>query len=231
MVHDRLRARHSDARRQQVGPVFRAKQVAHVAVMRIEQHAGACPDQIGSARQEAAAGAAIALQRGDRDLAVAAQDRLGEIVDGVDVGPGFIRRRFGRFDTGEVDAVRPVVAPTHQHQHTDRLLPCPGVRCLQALALTSAHGAVVEVEVQETHAPGLFIANVLPGPAGRSEMAVERCFGNRRQCGRKDLRCRQLERVAGFLAAQVTDPYRAIDRCAQDRRLAPGDHFARRAGA
>jgi hypothetical protein len=36
--------------------------------MRIEQHAGTRPDQIGSARQEAAAGAAVALQRGDRDL-------------------------------------------------------------------------------------------------------------------------------------------------------------------
>jgi hypothetical protein len=130
-----------------------------------------------------------------------------------------------------VDAVRPVVASAHQHQHTDRPLPCPGVRRLQALALTSAHGAVVEVEVQETHAPGFFIANVLPGPAGRSEIAVERGFRNRRQCCRKDLRRRQLERVAGFLAAQVTDPYCAIDRCAQDRRLAPGDHLARRAGA
>jgi hypothetical protein len=33
--------------------------------MRIEQHAGTRPDQIGSARQKAAAGAAVALQRGD----------------------------------------------------------------------------------------------------------------------------------------------------------------------
>jgi hypothetical protein len=60
--------------------------------MRIEQHTGTRPDQVGSARQKATAGAAVALQRGDGDLVCAGDDRFGQIVDGVDVRPRLVSR-------------------------------------------------------------------------------------------------------------------------------------------
>jgi hypothetical protein len=121
--------------------------------MRIEQHAGTRPDEIGRACQEAATGTAIALQGGDGELTVGADDRFGEIVDGVDVRPRLVGRRVGGFDLLQVDAVRPEVAPTHQDDDADRPLAHPVVGRLQAPALTRAHGAVVEVEMQEAHPP------------------------------------------------------------------------------
>jgi hypothetical protein len=132
--------------------------------------------------------------------------------------------------------------------HRPLLRPLPGGQ--QALALAGAHGAVVEVEMQEADRPGLFVANVLPGSAGGCEVpcfAGQRRFRDARQLCGKDLRCRQLEGPGAglglgvdpgpglgirlLLAAHMADPQRTVHRRAQDRRFAPGDHVTGSADA
>jgi hypothetical protein len=110
----------ADARRQQIGPEFRAVQVAHVLVVRVEHHAIARPDEIGGAGQKAAASAGVASQRGDGQLGFTAQNSLGQIVDGVDVGPGFVSRAFRRLDGVQMHAVRPEIAATAQDDDPGR---------------------------------------------------------------------------------------------------------------
>jgi hypothetical protein len=57
---------------------------------------------------------ALPPHRGDGQLRRAAQDGLGQVVDGVDVGPRFVGRTLGRLDGVEMDAVRPEIAAAAQ---------------------------------------------------------------------------------------------------------------------
>ena len=72
---------------QQVGPELGAVQVAHILVVRVEDDAVAQPNTVRGTRQEHAAGAGIALQCRHREMRLGADDRFGDIVDGVDVFP------------------------------------------------------------------------------------------------------------------------------------------------
>ena len=104
----------ADTARQQVGPVFRAVQVAHVLVVRIEDDRLARPHRVGGTRQKAATGAGVASQRRHGELMRAVDQLQRQIVHGVDVGPRLVGRRAipqtGRLDHVEMNAVGPEVA-------------------------------------------------------------------------------------------------------------------------
>ena len=223
MLHDRPGAVGADARRQEVGPELGTVEVAHVLVVRVENDAVAHPDAVAGARQETAAGAGVAADGGDGQLRVAAQDGLGEVVDGVDVGPGFVGRAVGGLDQVEVDAVRPEVAAAVEddHPHRPRRRPAEGIG--QPAAMRRAHRPVIEAEGQETDAVGLAPGDVLPGrmvglpPAGKRRFRQFSRF--REGDGRRQLDAARL--------LDVADPYRAVGGRAAQRRLAARQQRAR----
>ena len=107
------RLRRADTAGQGVSPVLRAVQ-AHQPVVRVGDHAVAAPDLVGSEREHQAPRRGVTLQRRDCDLAGGGQDRLGEVIDGVDVPPELGRGICGGLDHVQMDAVgedKPAAGP------------------------------------------------------------------------------------------------------------------------
>ena len=215
VLHDGAGAILTHTRRQQIGPVFGAEQVAHVLVVRVHQHTIARPDEIGCTGQEATASATVALNGGNGQVAVGTNDRFGQIVDGVDVGPRLVSRTFCCFDQVEMDAIRPEVAATHQYDHLRWPLRRPAIGFKQALALLRTHGTVGELEVEVADRivaailtdARLLVADVLPGLVPGRPPACQRLLGHDGTLFGKSQRRRQLD---AFPTLDVPDPHGAI---------------------
>ena len=223
MAHDRRRAVGTNARWQQIGPELRTEQVAHVLVVRIEHDPVAHPHLIAGTGEEAAACPGVGADGGDGQLRRAAQDGLGQIVDGVDVGPGFIWRTVGRFDHIQMNAVRPEIVAAGQYDDAHRLRRRPAESLGQPPALRRAHRTIIEIEGQETDTVRRFPGDVLPGRMRHPAPAGQRLF--RQPAGfREGQRRRQLDAARAF---DVADPHRTIDGCPADGGFAPGQQLAR----
>jgi hypothetical protein len=153
-----------------------------------------------------------------------------KVVHRIDVVPGFVGRRpvveARRLDHVEVDAIGPEVRPPEQDQYLDRSLLRPGQRSAQAPALRGRHGAVVELEVEESDAGGFLIGDILPGRVVDAPPGIELRLRQRHRLRGKCQRSGQLDAVRTL---DVANPDRTIDGAPQQRSLAPGDDLARRA--
>jgi len=218
----------ADPARQGVGPVLRAVQ-AHQAVVRVEDRAAPAPDLVRGQREHQAAGRGVARQRRHGELAGAGQDRLHQVVDGVDVPPGLFGRVVGGLDHVQVDAVGEQVPGTAEHDHLDRAALGVPVGGEQAAALAGAHGPAGEGELQVADVAGFPVADLLVrAPARRRH---QRC-GHLGNAGQRSAQCfaqrhrgRQLEglRAArGRAVAQLRDPDRPVGGGAADRPVPPG---------
>ena len=107
----------------------------------------------------------------------AAQNGFRQIVDSVDVFPGSIGGALGGFDQVEVNAVRPEILATFEHDDAGGAAAGPGKSRRQALALGCSHGAIVKIEGEKADLAGLPIANVLPGGVAGLPPVAERHFG------------------------------------------------------
>src|SRR5262249_10535118 len=93
--------------------------------------------------------------------------RLDQVVDGVDVAPGFYRRIVGGLDDVEVDAVAEEVPGAAQHDHAHRAVLGVPVGGEQAAALAGAHRAAGEGELQVAHTAVLAVTDLLVGTPAR----------------------------------------------------------------
>ncbi len=208
---------------QQVGPVLRSVQPAHVPVVGIQDHVLARHHVIGGQRERHAAGRGVTGERRDRQVRAGLDDLAHEVVDRVQVPPRFAGGIVGRLDDVEVDAVREEVAAAHQHDDVGlRARGGVAVGLEQPPALVGAHGAVVEVEVQVADAVALVVGDLLERVGGaqadRDLGHVERDAGDGQRAGGG-----QLERARRL---QMRDPHRPVDRGAAHRTMALGDQLA-----
>ena len=158
----------ADAAGQAVGPVFRAVQ-AHQPVVRVEDRAGPAPDLVGGQGQHQAAGRGVPGQRGHGELAGVGQDRVHQVVDGVDVLPGLRGGIGGGLDHVQVDAVAEEVPGRPEHDHLDRAGLGVPVGGQQAPALTGAHRPAGEAELQVADRAGLAVADLPVGAPARRQ--------------------------------------------------------------
>ena len=193
--------------------------------MRAEDDSGAQPDLIGGPRQKDPAGAGIALKRRYGDVALGADDGLGQVVDGIDIAPRLVGRAVRRLDQIEMDAVRPVFIAAGQHDDLGVAFARLVIGGQQPFALRRAHGAVIEVETEIADAVLLFVGDLVV-----AALAVHRDVQHAVQVVRQQIRGRQLERVGMLFVAQIADPHRPIGGGATDRGPAPGDDRSRLAG-
>ena len=216
--------------RQQVGPVLRAVEVAHVLVVRVEHHAAPRPDLVGRQRHEHTTGAGVALHRGDDDAVGRFDQGLRDVVDRIDVAPRLVGRAVGRLDHVQVDAIRPEIGATEQHQHARRLGEREAQRRGEPLALRRAHRTVVEGEMQMADTAlrvvaDLAIARCMARCIAR-RIDRDRPFGQVRRLCREGQRRGQLEAALLVGAAHVTDPDRTVDAGAQHGLVPAADHPA-----
>ena len=71
-------------------------------------------------RQHRAAGSGIAAQPGDDEMGHSIEDLEDQIVDRIDVPPGFRGRIGAGLDRIEIDAVRPEIGATQQNDDPGR---------------------------------------------------------------------------------------------------------------
>jgi hypothetical protein len=76
--HDCLRRLRANSSRQQVGPIFRAVQIPHIAIMWVQYDAAARQNAVGCERQKYPAGRRIAPQCRYRQMRVCAQDVVSQ---------------------------------------------------------------------------------------------------------------------------------------------------------
>jgi hypothetical protein len=136
---------------------------AHQPVVRIEDRAGAAPDLVGGQREHQAPGGGVAGERGDGELAGRGQDRLDQVIDGVDVAPRLCRRVVGGLDHVQVNPIGEEVPVAAKHDHPHRAGLGVAVGGEQAAALAGAHGAAGEGEFQVADAAILAVADLLVG--------------------------------------------------------------------
>src|SRR6185437_15028016 len=102
------------------------------------------------------------------DLAGIGQDRVHQVVDGVDVPPGFGGGIGGGLDHVQVDAVAEEVPRRAEHDRLDRAALGVPVGGQQAAALAGAHRPAGEAELQVADLTGLVVADLPVGaPACR----------------------------------------------------------------
>ena len=79
-------------------------------------------------------------------------DLTDQIIDRIDVAPGFQRRIGGRLDRVEMNAVRPEIPAAKQGDDLRR--PAAGIKesVAQAIALFGVHRAIIEIESDITGA-------------------------------------------------------------------------------
>ena len=139
--------------------------------MRVEDRAGPAPYLVCGQRQHQAAGRGVPGQRGHGELAGVGQDRLHQVVDGVDVLPGLRGGVGGGLDHVQVDAVAEEVPGRAEHDHLGRARLGVPVGGQQAPALAGAHRPAGEAELQVADRAGLAVADLpvgAPGPAAAS---------------------------------------------------------------
>ena len=131
--------------------------------MRVEDRAGTAPDVIGGEGEHQASGGGIAGNRGHGELACSGQDRLDEVIDGVDVPPGLCRRVVSCLDHIQMDAVGEEVPAAAKHDDPCRASLGMPVGGEQAAALAGAHSAAREGEFQVADGVVLAVADLLVG--------------------------------------------------------------------
>ena len=121
--------------------------------MGVEDDARHRIDAVRRERQHRAASSGIAAQPGDDEMGHGIEDLEDQIVDRIDVAPGFLSRIGARLDRVEMDAVGPEIGAAEQHDDPRR--PRAGVqKCVaQPIALRRAHRAVVKVEREIANLP------------------------------------------------------------------------------
>ena len=180
-------------------------------------------------REHQPAGRGVTGQRGHGELAGVGQDRVHQVVDGIDVPPGFGAGIGGGLDHVQVDAVAEEVPGRPEHDRLDRAGLGVPVGGQQAAALAGAHGPAGEAELQVADLAGLAVADLLVGaPTCRErqrggdhgyvvEFAAQRCTQRERGGQLEGLR------AAGRLAAaQLRDPDRPVRGGPADRAVPPG---------
>jgi len=103
------RPRLSYATRQGVRPVFRSIKLAHAPVMRVEDDPRHRINAVSRERQRRAARSGIAAQPGNHEMGHGVENLENQIVDRINVPPGFLGRIGARLDRVEVDAVGPEI--------------------------------------------------------------------------------------------------------------------------
>ena len=132
--------------RQRIGPIFRSVETAHAPVVGVEDNPGPRIDVVRRQRQHSAAGSGIAAHSGDDEMGHGIEDLEDDIVDRIDVPPGFCGRIGARLDHIEMDAVRPEIMATQQHDDPGRASTGMEERVAQTPALGRAHRPIVEIE-------------------------------------------------------------------------------------
>ena len=175
-----------------------------------------------------------------------------QIVNRIDVPPGFRGRIGARLDRIEINAVRPEIGATQQNDDPCRARAGVEERVAEPGALGGAHRSIVEVEREITNLVVLCIDDL-----AESAM-IGRCIDRQRRLGHaakqrsQDPRRRQfdpgdqaelriaelaayprLDEAAGHLRSfglvlgfQMGDPDCAIDGADADRAVAPGQNLA-----
>ena len=236
--HQRARCLRPQAPRQGIGPVFRAVEVAHVAVVGVEHHTTVGPDLVRRQRQEHAAGPGIAAQHRHRDPVCGFDQLARHIVHRIDVVPGLVGGagiaavRSG-LDAVEVDAVAEKVAPAEQQQHARVTLLCLLQGSQQTHTLLGGHGAVVKVkrEAADPSARRPHFAVTQLGPFIVRALQWHRPRRQRRRLSRKCQRGGQLEGrsvTTGAGQADLSDPDAAIMGAPQQGAITLRHHRARR---
>ncbi len=214
-------------RGEQVGPVLRAVEAAHVPVVGVEHHVLARDDAIGRERERHAAGGGVAGQGGDDEMRVGLHDLAHDVVDRLQVQPRRDRRIVGGLDHVQMDAIGEEIGAAHEHEDLG-LTPqtCEQVGVAQAPALLRAHRAVVEVEAQIADLRVLLVDDLAEGvPVGQRGVDGHRDLGRVDRDAGEGERARRGELVAhGSL--EVGDPDGAVRRRAADRAVARGDDGA-----
>ena len=141
--------------------------------MRVEHRARPAPDLVGGECEHQAPGGGVTGELGHGQLAGGGQDRLDQVVDGVDVAPGLGRRVGGRLDHVEVDAVAEEIPGAAEYDHADWAVLGVPVGGEQAAALAGAHRTTGERELQVAHTVILAVADLLVGAPARRP--GERC--------------------------------------------------------
>src|SRR5450759_153741 len=90
--------------------------------------------------------APAATHPGDNEMRHRVEDFEDDIVDRIDVPPGFHGRIGTRLDHVEMDAVRPKIAATQQHDDPGRTRAGMEERVAETGALGRAHRSIVEIE-------------------------------------------------------------------------------------
>ena len=98
--------------RQLIGPVFRSVEIADAPLVGVEDDLRPCIDVVRRERQHRAAGSGIAAQPGDDQMRHGVEDLEDQVVDRINVPPGFHGRIGARLDRIEMDAVRPEIGAT-----------------------------------------------------------------------------------------------------------------------
>ena len=131
--------------------------------------------------EKTAARAGIGPDRCYGQLTFAAQNGFGQIIDGVDIGPGSFCCRaaifIGGFNQIEVNAIRPEICAAQQHDDLHGAGGRPAEGSVQAFALPRTHRAVIKIERQKSNAVRLFPGNVLPCCVVDLVPVVECVFG------------------------------------------------------
>ena len=105
-------------------------------------------DVVGRERHDRAAGAGVAAEAGHDQMRHGVEDFEHDVVDRVDVTPGFQRRILRGLDHVEMDAVGEEVDAAQKHDDLRRPATREKKGVAQAIALIRAHRAIAEVEVE-----------------------------------------------------------------------------------
>src|SRR5262245_66692672 len=153
-----------------------------------------------------------------------AQDLVDEIVDGVDVAPGFERRIPGRLDHIEMNAVGEEVAPAKEHDHLCRPPAGEEKSVAQAVALRRAHRSVVKIESEIANIVLLIITDLAECAVTGFCAYRERRMRQPRGAHAQGHGCRQLYAAPLTINfwLEMADPDRAVDRCDAHRAVALG---------
>jgi hypothetical protein len=199
-------------------------------------------------RQHCAAGSGIAAQPGDDEMGHSIEDLEDQIVDRIDVPPRFRGRIGAGLDRIEIDAVRPEIGATQQHDDPGRAGAGVEKRVAEPIALGRAHRPIVEIEREVANLVLLGIDDLAKGAMIGRRVDRQRCLGHAAKPRSQDLRRWQLDpgdrggpgiaytrqgeadHPLGLgLGLQMGDPHGAIDCADADRAVAPRQNFSGRA--
>src|SRR5262249_48588561 len=106
----------------------------------------------------------IAAQACDHKMRHGVEHLRNEVVNGVNIAPGFECGIGGGLNDIEVDSVGEEIAAAKEHNHPRGLASRKKERVAEAIALLSAHRAIVEIEVKTPDRALLHITDLAKCP-------------------------------------------------------------------